>query len=817
MDGATDPMSKTSELRQEIAKPLGSPKASPIEVQRPLPAPQGPLRELEARLGLDATIRREFIDLARSQILRSQDDPKRKTLTRYKDFMRGLRHKSPAPIPTGQALKIPLPKPSLIERWSYALSMARWRANVAQRLGPTWAALLSDLFAALEQRRWHDALALAIPLEASTVTPLLEQPALAPPPPMTGAQLPLRLPPHAMIRSAPRTLLERLQHHYRLAAQALEANDEQDAVAFIYLELLRSPPQAAMHMVRHHRFAEAAQIATAHQLDPVWTVTLWVQAHDFERAAQLARQHQVYEPALERLQALNLRPQAQELTMRWVEQLLARGDTLGALELAWSAHERAREALSWHTDVLLNAPSPWLEIGQLYISILDEDSPASQDLWHSVKHATPAQIELWAKTLLALPELKDRPVALASWLARASLAAIQEPTFEHIDRAWALARRGPDQALTRELKLLRRQRLRAGRQQVRVSPPSPPAAPPAAPPSPPPAAPPAAPMAAPPSAPLGAPAAQPASELGRPALDMALLSHGHLAIALGELGLLWCDPSGALLERLFAPVSHLVPADHGQRLLGLHPVGDDHYSLVRMEVLTRQWSSWGVTPLVAWSQGYDGEQWLVLNDQQLLAIDATSDKLVSTWRSGELNGSPVGLSRSSSMLTMVTKRANERLEGSAYALPSLPLLERTLWPDGVQGLRGLTPDGCLIVEGKEGLWTLAMSSGQGQLKKLPFGQEAGTLRAIAADEHWVGAIFERRGQWWVEYAARYMTSPMGRVRLGEALPEPQRARLRMQSGHLLAFDDAGRALIIALEGDAHDEPLRLNLQHIMAP
>jgi len=297
---------------------------------------------------------------------------------------------------------------------------------------------------------------------------------------------------------------------------------------------------------------------------------------------------------------------------------------------------------------------------------------------------------------------------------------------------------------------------------------------------------------------------------------MALLSHGHLAIALGELGLLWCDPRGALLERLFAPVSHLVPADHGQRLLGLHPVGDEHYSLVRMEVLTRQWSSWGVMPLIAWAQGYDGEQWLVLNDQQLQALDATADKLVSAWRSGELNGAPVGLSRASSRLTLVTRRANGRLEGSAYALPSLRLLERAIWPEGVQGLRGLTPDGCLIVEGKEGLWTLAMSSGQGQLQKLPFGPEAGALCAIAADASWVGAIFERRGQWWVEYAARYMTAPMGRCWLGEALPG-QGARLRLQAGHLLAFDDAGRAMIIALDDQAHDEPLRLNLQQIMAP
>ena len=221
-------------------------------------------------------------------------------------------------------------------------------------------------------------------------------------------------------------------------------------------------------------------------------------------------------------------------------------------------------------------------------------------------------------------------------------------------------------------------------------------------------------------------------------------------------------------------------------------------------------------PLVAWAQGYDGEQWLVLNEQQLMALDATADTLVSTWRSGALNGEPVGLSRSSALLTMVTKHANGRLECGAYALPSLPLLERSFWPEGVQGLRGLTPDGCLIVEGKEGLWSLSSTSGQGQLKKLPFAPDAGVLRAIVADQLWVGAIFERRGQWWVEYAARYMTSPMGRAWLGEALPQ-QEARLRLQDGHLLAFDDGGRAMIIALEGDAHDDPLRLNLQQIMTP
>lgn len=774
-----------------------------LELKRAAALP-APLRELEERLGLDATARRAFVELATRMLLGDISQKRsRTTLIKARAFFKGLSFKTPAPIPTGQAkLKIPLPKATTAERWRYAMGLAGWRARLAAQLGPQWADHISALLSALEQRRWQDALALALPLDANTTIPLFERQQLAPPPLMEGAQLALRRPPGAMIAvSAPESLGRRLYRHYRLAAQALEAQGQHDAVAFVLLELLREPALAAEHMTRQGRWAEAAKIAQANQLDPVWVVTLWCRAGELDRADEVARQHRAFVPALASLRALGLKTQVQALMMRWVDALLDGGDLFGALWASMLAPQPARDKLTWQLEPLSQAPEPWQSVGQLYASLLDPEAEQAQALYLRIKDASIEELELWAQLLRAVPKRNVPPLMFASWLARSLLVAWPRPTLMQVELAWNIAMRGADRALERELKLLRRAQLRQqakGHHTTSGAPAPPPAAPPMAPLPVAPPGPPAAPAHS------GSPAKR--TDLGlAPILDMALLAHGHMALALGELGVAWLSPQGKTLGISRHPTHHLVVAEHGQRLITLQALKQGRFALGQAQVITRQWSPWCVLAMTDWANSYDGHQWVVMTPQQLVALDVLADSPTTTWRSGPLHGKPLALAQESQFLTLLQESSSGHLESMAWALPSMSLVERATWQPGKRDIITISADGLLIVKDERG--RLLAHAPQGQKLPLPLSEVAGQLVEVVAGSTWIAGIFERDEQWWVEYAARYMSKPMGKHCLGPALTQGQRCRLRLSQDQLLVFDDAGRFMVIPLAG-AHEQPLR---------
>ena len=278
-------------------------------------------------------------------------------------------------------------------------------------------------------------------------------------------------------------------------------------------------------------------------------------------------------------------------------------------------------------------------------------------------------------------------------------------------------------------------------------------------------------------------------------MAMARLASGELVVAMGELGLAWFDAQGRKIDHLHTPVTDLVLADHGQRFLALYRLDEQLVEVKRVEATSRQWSAWIVAKLTGWADTYDGQRWLVMTAEQVLALEVNLPGAQTPWRSGDLGAPPLALARDRGRLSVLTRAASGQLQSVLYALPSMPLMDRITWPKGVHGLLRLLPEGQLVVQSPEGIWILAPNEPP---HPSPFGALPGALCAIATNRRWIAAVFARGTRQVLEVGELGADSPRASLTLG-LWREDAPILLSLRQDTLMAAYEDAQLTILSLE------------------
>jgi hypothetical protein len=640
--------------------------------------------------------------------------------------------------------------------------------RLASVLGRQQAQYMADLVDMLERQRFDEALRFAIPLTDDVVTALGKL-TFGRPSMRTDYSLNLG-------RAQPSTVMvgggdvgDQLRMLYRRAAEQLEREGKIERAAFVLADLLNLPEEAVSLLERHGHFRLAARLAEARNLDPSLLVRQWLLAGDRARAIALARRYEAYEVAVARL--VSAHPElAATLRVDWAEALAARGAFAAASEAIWPVEKERDRARTWLDEAIARRGVAGARALARKLTLVDEERPETLRQIADVlaeEDMETATVRMMLVTTLAAKDLPPNAevrsalrLGLRSWLRDgSSLGRMVKPA-----ELQAIAKATGDGALRADLPALPSYAPRAWVATVQSLSHS-----------------------------------VDAADRGMSnVLDAVILEDGAVAVALGEQGCVLMHRDGRVVARLSEPAYRFVQSDLRDRALALAP-RNEVWRIARLDFVKRHAAYWRDVRLDAFTDTYDGATWFAAVDGALYAIDTTAERLTSIWYSPDV-GPAVGMARTPSAVAVL----NADRELWQYEIPSYLLrIREQIISSHANVLRALLPGGAVVEAQFAERERTVVRTGRGSADRV-IGVFEGVAAGLVAHERWIAAIVRRND----DSHVALLEPSSGRQRVAVAL-SGSKARVRIQAEHLLAFDDAGRIVVVDLEQGAVIRDLRI--------
>ena len=154
-----------------------------------------------------------------------------------------------------------------------------------------------------------------------------------------------------------------------------------------------------------------------------------------------------------------------------------------------------------------------------------------------------------------------------------------------------------------------------------------------------------------------------------------MLPDGRLLLACGAAGVRLIDPQGRLLRQFPLPADHLVVGDDGHRLIALQDLDDGVRAISKVDLRTGAIHPWARAALGGFATTFDGEAWCVVQDGELLVIDALDEGWRHLWRVGP-DGQLQAITPDGTSLRGIVRQEDGRFEVWRWDLPSLTLRAR---------------------------------------------------------------------------------------------------------------------------------------------
>lgn len=672
------------------------------------------------------------------------------------------------------------PSPPLRQRLSAGFHRLSARLTVASRLshllGRRHAAYIQRMIELFEEGDLREALRYAIPLGGEAAETLRSLPLRLPSPRRDLQVRPDSKPSRPPIHLAP-DLHAELQRIYRAAFDRLEAQGRIEEAAFLLAEVLNAHEEAVAFLERNGSLWLAAEMAEARNLPPGLVVRQWFLAGDRERAFWIARRTGAFADAVTRLERTRNLEEAEALRLLWGAGLAEAGDYAAAVDSIWPIPEARHMALEWMDRAIEQG-------GAAAGRMLARKATLVPEQFEEVRDRAISILESWraegASTRLAFAETlcqgPKTPAARA--LARAAVRAIARDSGRfgarmspaRFRQLVAFAEDGALRADAPALPLPGREPwiVREGIWKIEIA----------------------------------------GSDVGtRPGFDAAFLPSGLTAVALGEAGVRVLSRAGRPIAELDQPAHRLVVSDLGDRAIALARRGTA-WRLARIDLASRRAETWCDARFEAFAPDYDGALWLVVSQDGLIAVDATSRRFDGPWGTPVAGRSVLALARSTTRCSLITD--GEEHESWTYELPALQLRNRQEVPivsrGGVGGPRQLAvaPDGTVAEQ-----W---VSAAVLHLKI----HGAPLLQVPLPGEDWEPGELTVTGDWLIGAASGSGAARVfvvhrgtGRVKAEVILGRAQRVSLHLQGQTLCLTDDRGRVLVLDLEYGQIRRDLRL--------
>lgn len=437
-----------------------------------------------------------------------------------------------------------------------------------------------------------------------------------------------------------------LRRTYRQAFHKLDRQKKHKDAAFVLAELLREIDEAVNYLEKHQQYTLAAELAEGRLLAPAIVVRQWLLQGDIERAFLIARQTGCYAQAvqlLEQKQQDNIKEKAKKLRLAWAVSLAKAGDYAKACDVIWPLTNYHDIASSWIDQAMLAEGETAARLLPRKLVLHPESYPQIiEHVQHLLSRNEPdsyQQRQVMIDTLLTLdttPELQ----ALAKCLSRSYLAdcALGKQRWNK-QRFKQLTVISDDAVLrydARKLGFLS-QETHTGYpiREIHLS-----------------------------------------LDLQGTGEIYAIKSLGvnRYLIAHGEAGVTLCRADGSVIRRFNVPAMQLVVSDLQNRAIAIAQRGHAN-RLTKLDLLTGKIEPWKEGYFSLMTDSYDGDTWLVANDDRVYAMDMFSPDLTAIWQIKDLPADVLHLQRTPQALNILMATEHEA-EYWRYELPSLTLRER---------------------------------------------------------------------------------------------------------------------------------------------
>lgn len=567
------------------------------------------------------------------------------------------------------------------------------------------------------------------------------------------------------------SLMEYLRKKYRQIFERLEREGKIDEAVFVLAELLKAGKEAVDFLERHQRFQQAAELAQTLALAPEIAIRLWLLAGEQERALRLARVHNAYEATLRMLDNAHSAHSAlaRELRLKWAQEQAARGEWVAAVLTLWPLIADGEYAA-----LLIVQAQQWLAFAQqaggqlgaqalvyklaLWPETLPECSAEIAEILAAEGGEGAQQRARLGQALVTATKTsaahKRVMLQLLRHLVPERLAGANALSQEFFQQAMQLA----DSALLRaDMPKLSLQNTPSKALQL-----------------------------------VATPLTFAIAERGMLTIhDACKLADGYL-LALGESGVVRINQLGKQIAHFPIPAHHLVLASGGGRALALAK-RENVLRISQLDLSRRSVADWLSLPCSFWASDYDGALWNVVMHNKLLAIDTSKAQLTVAWQVADLPGKIINFQQTDRQQSLLMHNERE-LQQWWYALPerrlqarnSSPLPDSDVWQLHFEGGNEL----CKLywlqdqqMENSRLLWRFHTNDNYqldlGNLKSAP---------QVAINGQFLAVLAHTTNGAHLQIAHLNKGQLLASCHFSHA----ERASLRWQGAHLLAFDQAGR-------------------------
>ena len=439
------------------------------------------------------------------------------------------------------------------------------------------------------------------------------------------------------------SLHDMLQQRYRNLATRLERRRQIDRAAFVLAELLSTPAEAVSLLERHGKLRKAAEIAELKELPAGLVIRQWFIAGDTEHALLVAHRSGQFADAIARVESSHPE-RAGELRKAWAEQLALAGHYAAAVEVLWPLQAERQTALQW-IDICLEAggaPAARMLVKRLELEAGELSASGEQVLqWVAYERDEAASAGRVA-LLQAMSEGRTGDqvyAALTPWLGsilRSMLFDLGQGVVPVIARnkLEQVARRGGQRALLADWPL-----------QSKL----------------------------PPRRPVSELVVTAADTGTRAVFDFVLLQSGRSLHAMGESGV-ELRKHNRVVHRFEAPAVRFVVSDNGTRAIALAK-RDQCWRATLLHLDKPRAFDFGDIELTLYCDTFDGSEWFVTRDRQLMALSTLGGTFNVSWHTDDIGRSGIqGIVRDSKSLQLLV--ADEDLQCWRYEVPGMLLRSR---------------------------------------------------------------------------------------------------------------------------------------------
>ena len=670
----------------------------------------------------------------------------------------------------------------------HTAARALLKTGLARQIGQKQAEYVNRMIDMFEKGDLDAALRHAIPLGGGDEDGPKMPPALGVPTARTSLQITSNSPGSGI---GVGDLMPDLRALYRNAFEQLERQGRIEEAAFVLAELLQASAEAVTFLENHGKLQLAAEIAEARHLSPGLLVRQWLLAGNKERAMLIARRHNAFAAAVELLNRKDPE-RALELRRLWAQANADAGDYAAAVDLLWQKPELRAETLPWIQQALAFGGASAARMLPRLLELTPDDTDLHARILALLAEEDPEQAserKAFAESLCTL-DVTPRAATLARAALRALVRdALLAPHLADKGLYRSLQNYGADAALRADLPSLPTEAMMVSLTQRE----------------------------------------QPlelewqAHDMGAiPLTDAAFLPNGRCLVAFGEAGVRLLTRDGRTVTHFDQPAHRLVVADNGQRAIAIAPRGDA-MRLARLDTVSLRAAHWCETTLQTFAPDYDGSLWFVATNTDILAIDATAERFQALWRTPDLTGKPVQISRDVLDCALIMRQPEElkSIGGPPlmaetwwmwhFALPSLNMRDRQVQqpPDlRVAFTRGVAPDGAgvelQVFRAPSPNAATQSAPSQGDLLQLgvharqPFMDSFHAPQAQPMELLFTSAWVVVPYRFALGVSVRLYDRFQGRRRATLTLYGATQLTARLQNAHLTLADDRGRLLVLDL-------------------